>query len=89
MSDTVPNISLMDSFGELANEMQSVELFSKHFSSVFNSPVDRGTDEPLLATTNCISDIVLTEELVKQQLERLDESKSPGPDGVHPKILRI
>ena len=89
MSDTVPNISLMDSFGELANEMQSVELFSKHFSSVFNSPVDRGTDEPLLATTNCISDIVLTEELVKQQLELLDESKSPGPDGVHPKILRI
>ena len=69
--------------------MSNAELRSKRMIIVTCSPVDSGTYEPLLAKANCVSDLVLTEELVKQQLELVDESKSPDPDSVHPRLLRM
>ncbi|KAI6650124.1 hypothetical protein LOD99_6206 [Oopsacas minuta] len=40
MIDSNHDISLFDSFGELTSESQSANMFSKHFSSVFNSPIE-------------------------------------------------
>ena len=80
ISDTGKNISSVDASGELLSELKSVDLFSKHFSSVFNSPIDRGNYiQPLLNNVNHLSNIELSEEIVFQQLELLDHSKSPGP----------
>ena len=83
-------ISLTDEKGELVSEADSATLFSDHFSSVYNRPIERGEYEDSIIWNegnNIIFDIVVSEEMVLQQLELMDVKKSPGPDG-HPKLLR-
>ena len=38
-------------------------------------------------TNNVIQDILITEDQVFKKLEKLKVNKSPGPDGIHPKVL--
>ena len=33
-------------------------------------------------------DLNITEDLVKKKLRKLKISKSPGPDGIHPRVLK-
>ena len=40
-----------------------------------------------LNITHPIKDLEKTEQLVKEQLNSLNTSKSPGPDKIHPKLL--
>ena len=51
--------------------------------------MERGSYKaPLVNVVNHISKIVITEDMILQQLEFLDGSKSPGPDGIHPNLLK-
>ena len=51
--------------------------------------MERGTYRPIFHTVNCPYDLELTEEMVRQHSELLDVFKSPGPDCIHPKLLRM
>ena len=44
-ADIDNGISLTDEKGELVSEVESANLFSDHFSSVYNRPVERGEYE--------------------------------------------
>ena len=89
MMDVDRAVSLIDSNGNLTSEEQTSSIFADHFSSVYNTPLERGSYKaPLVNVVNYISKIVITEDMILQQLEFLDGSKSPGPDGIHPNLLK-
>jgi len=66
-----------------------VEIFNRFFCSVFNQ---EDTDSiPLLEErefSDELQDIVVTPTLVEKKLLKLDPSKSPGEDQVHPRVLK-
>ena len=88
--DVNKGISLLGDSGEMLSEAKSASTFLDYFASVFSKPVNRGTYiEPAVNhTINHLDDIVIIEEMVIQQLEFLNVTKSPGPDSIHPKLLR-
>ena len=65
------------------------EAFSKYFSSVFNADTSLPSDLPSSPFTNdTISSIELSNEDVLSALQSLNPSKTPGPDELHPRILK-
>ena len=78
--------------GNALTEMQDIaNELNNHFSSVFAADTD--STNPRLQTrinTSCgqISESMLSDELIKKRLHRIDGNKSSGPDGVHPLILK-
>ena len=86
----IPNLEKPDNKDNLtSNEKEKAEVLLDYFSSVFTQepegempkidPVD--VDSPL-------EDIELTEEMIKKKLKNLKTTKSPGPDKIHPRILK-
>ena len=76
--------------GSLASEdTEKAEILSSFFASVFTAEADN-TDIPHLPRREELSleDIDITPEQVKQKLKELRATSSPGPDGLHPKILK-
>ena len=72
------------------NDLESAEELSKFFQSVF---VNEDTGEiPQLELrrerVQQLSTIEITREKVCNKLSQIQENKSPGPDGIHPKILK-
>ena len=81
----ISDVNITETAEEAANE------FSKYFGSVYTDentaeipefePVDQ--EKP-----DNITNIVVTEDEVYKCLQKLMEEKSPGPDGMHPMILK-
>ena len=89
MLDVDRAVSIIDPNGNPTSEVQTASIFADHFSSVYNFPLERGSyNAPLVNVVNHISKIVITEHMILQQLEFIDESKSPRPDGIHPNLLK-
>ena len=90
MKTRVRITNLSDDAGNLVtNDKEKANLMNQYYSSVFtkedmsNLPnfEERVFDHPL-------SEFDITPEMVKKKLEKLNPSKSPGPDGMHPRVLR-
>ena len=82
--------NLTDDDGNLVtDDKEKADLMNRFFSSVFtdedltNMPMfeERNYDHPQ-------TDFPITSDMVKKKLEKLNPSKSPGPDGMHPRVLR-
>ena len=71
-------------------DQEKAEVFLNYFSSVFtNEPPDENM--PSFANRNyseVISNINITEEIIKKKLTKIKVNKSPGPDAIHPRVLR-
>ena len=39
-------------------------------------------------TNECVTDITFTEETVRKKLQSIQPDKPPGPDGLHPRVLK-
>ena len=70
------------------NNTEKATVLSDFFSEVF-------TDEPIRPLrsipTFCdqqLTDINITTSKVAEELKKLDVNKSPGPDSVHPRVLK-
>ena len=76
--DNNTHISLSDSNGLFTSECESAHLFSKHFLSVYNNPIERGTYEaPLTNFVNDLSEVTLSENVVALRVdERIKISRS-------------
>eukprot|EP00795_Rhopilema_esculentum_P007269 gene7269-12956_t len=70
-------------------EQEKVDILNKFFSSIFTKEDE--TSVPLIDkqfSGSVLIDIDIREQMVLETLQSLKPSKSPGPDGLHPKVLR-
>ena len=86
---TIP--PLKDKTGKLSETVkQQAETLAAQFASVMVEEPDE--DIPTLPDrileTPPLSSIQITQEMVMKKLKNLNTSKSPGPDEVHPRILK-
>ena len=74
------------------NNAEKANVMNNYFASVF---VKEGANIPIpnlqidIGDVEMCEDIVITEDEVYKKLCNLNVNKSPGPDGVHPKILKV
>ena len=79
------------STGQLTkNEKEQAEELASQFMSVMVDEPDGEIPRlpPKQLTTPPLTSINVTEEMVLQKLTKLDVTKSPGPDEIHPRILK-
>ena len=70
------------------NDQDKAEVLNTFFSSVFVEEGDDPIPELKVNYKTILDDISINEENMLQVLKNLKISKSPGPDGIHPRILR-
>ena len=71
------------------DDNEKAEVFLNYFSSVFTNEPDT-EDMPYFGTRSYATElrnIEITEETVLGKLRKLKTNKSPGPDGMHPRVL--
>ena len=76
--------------GKACTDLEKSEALNEFFASVFiredTSSVPEFTlDKEIKSPLN---NLIVTEEMVKSKLARLNPIKSPGPDAIHPRVLR-
>ena len=81
---------LVDSMGQSTNDpTKMANLLGTFFESTFvDEPVENLPFIEPLQGNNDIDDLIIDTETVRLALESLNISKSQGPDGVHPKLLK-
>ena len=68
---------------------EKTETFLRHFSSVFTiEPTDEMPNFEKRLYTDELNDIKITDNIVITKLNKLKTNKSPGPDKLHPRVLR-
>jgi len=67
---------------------EKVGVLAEYFSSVFTEEPDGEFEETITSCDSHISDCMVTKEIVEKKLKGLNIAKTPGPDGMHPRILR-
>ena len=78
-----------DNGGLATDDGVKASILNKFFSSVYTEE-DLATvpRPPVYCGDTQLDRIVITDEMVRGKLEKLKTSSSPGPDGIHPRILR-
>ena len=73
-----------------SNDQEKAEVLARQFASVMVKEPDGETPKlkPRTLLAAPLSSIVITEEMVSKKLKNLDASKSPGPDDIHPRVLK-
>ena len=75
-----------NNLAECPEEM--AELLNKYFQSVFPGTPQKNVNYLQPLQIDCISTVKVTEEKIKLTLESLCVSKSAGPDGISPQVLK-
>ncbi|CAJ0967759.1 unnamed protein product [Ranitomeya imitator] len=72
----------------VVDDEEKANILNTFFSTVFTvenemlGEIPRNNENPILQVTN------LTQEEVRNRLNKIKIDKSPGPDGIHPRVLR-
>ncbi len=72
-----------------SSEQEKVDILNKFFTSVFTK--ENLTNLPIVSNTNCsaiLDKVEITENYILQMIKSLNASKSPGPDNIHPRVLK-
>ena len=82
---------LKDKEGELiSDDAGMADLLNNHFASVFTE--EDVSEIPGMEIryegTMPLRKIVITEEIVRKKIKKLNPNKSPGPDGFHPRVIK-
>jgi hypothetical protein len=78
-----------DTGAKTTSDLEKAIVLNTFFTSVFINEID--DDIPSLETLECVSplsDIVFSEQEVTKVLSDLKPTKSSGPDGLHPRVLK-
>ena len=86
----IPNLQKSDNKDDMtSNDKEKAEVLLDYFSSVFTQePVGEVPTMEQVDTDTTLDDIDFTEDTVKKKLKQLKPNKSPGPDNIHPRILK-
>lgn len=78
-------ISTLNETGHLTrSDIEAAHTFIILFETVYNSPVERRTySQTLPIITESLNNIHIRQQLIIQELELLDVTKTPGPDNAH------
>ena len=70
------------------NDQEKAELFSDYFASIYTvEPSGEFEKLPQVLPVNSVPKLVVSEATVLMKLSQLKVNKSPGPDGIHSRIL--
>ena len=70
------------------NDKEKAEVLNEFFGSVFTSEDVSNVPVFIHSNENILSEFSVREEEMRTRLRALKVSTSPGPDGIHPRILR-
>ena len=70
------------------DDQSKANRFNEFFASVFNSKTKEPNTSLPARTEQKLTDIVITNDKVLKILGKLKPGKSPGPDGLHPRVLK-
>ena len=86
----IPNLQKSDKKDDITkNDKEKTEVLVDYFSSVFtNEPPGEIPHLDDIEIEDPLESITITEELVRKKLKALKANKSPGPDNIHPRILK-
>ena len=90
---TIPDLLLDDDEDDdnakyTTTDQEKANRFNEFFASVFNPKTHEPNKQLPKRTDKMISDIVINNDIVKKALKKLKPGKSPGPDGLHPRVLK-
>ena len=71
-----------------SSDQQKADALNKQFASVFTTEDDHLPQSEELNLEYLLENITVTENQVKEKLMKLRADKAPGPDSVHPLILK-
>lgn len=69
------------------NDSAKAELFNSYFSSVFTAEDTSSIPTPTVLSNSNLSSITISPDIVLKYLQKINTSKSAGPDGIHSKVL--
>ena len=69
------------------SDLEKAELLADYFSSVFTREPQENTPEDPIRCYNTVETCTINPSIVASKLKKLKTFKSPGPDGVHPKVI--
>ena len=70
-------------------DRKKAEVLSGEFAKVFtNEPNDTVPEFESKPCCHPFPELKITEKIVQKKLEKLNPKKSPGPDGIHPRVLK-
>ena len=82
------NLIKSDSKDDLTNsDSEKAELLADYFSSVFTREPQENTPEEPIRCYNTVETCTINPSVVAAKLKKLKTFKSPGPDGIHPRVL--
>ena len=70
------------------NDLEKANVLKTFFTSVFTHEPDGPLPHFESKTDKILSNITVTQDQMFKKLQSLKVSKSPGPDGLHPRVLR-
>ena len=72
------------------NEIEQAEILSEFFSEVMEEEPEGDIPylPPVTLTTAPLSDITITSQDIEKRLQKLDVTKSSGPDKIHSRVLK-
>ncbi|VDP87783.1 unnamed protein product [Schistosoma mattheei] len=70
------------------NDGDATNLLTEHYSKIFQPTDINFTDDSFICNSTGLSEVDLSADLVFRKLQHLRIDTSPGPDMVHPAILR-
>ena len=83
-----PQLTLKDG-SHITDPKEKANMFNNYFSSVFtHEDLTHIPAKPKRQVTEVLDDINFTVADVCQLLQKLKVSKSPGPDNIHPRVLK-
>ena len=72
------------------SDEETANVLNDFFTSVYTKEPDAVLPEfeDKLDEIGHVTDVNITEEKVRSKLKQLKENKSPGPDAIHPRVLK-
>ena len=90
--NSLGNIKHLNSKGEnilLTDDTEKSIAFAQHFAKIYTQePLGNFLEPTQIMAVNTMPALVLTEKNIYEKLSKLKIDKSPGPDMIHPRILK-